>query len=244
MMGVMNDNLRRLTVTFSGNGPLGIILAISNQRGMVKGEVANPEVDLDLNTLGKLNVAGAVGTGEMVILKDLGLKEPYQGIVPIQNGEIAEDFAYYFNNSEQTPSPVALGVLVNPDCTVKVAGGLIIQVLPGCAEETVTFLERKLHDLPRLTDLFSQGVIPSQLINSLTPDPGSVKLLEQVKVSYQCDCSWERFRGPLLSLDPGEIDEILKEQGLVEVRCHFCKKTYHYQANELGQEYSVNFTQN
>jgi molecular chaperone Hsp33 len=235
IMGVMSDNLRRLTVTFSGNGPLGRILAISNQRGMVKGEVANPEVDLDLNPLSKLDVAGAVGTGEMIILKDLGLKETYQGIVPIQNGEVAEDFAYYFNKSEQTPSAVALGVLVNPDSTVKVAGGLIVQVLPGCSEELVTFLEQKLHDLPRLTDLLAQGVSPSQLITALVPEWKSVKFLEQVKVNYQCDCSWERFRGPLLSLAPGEIDEILKEQGLVEVRCHFCNKIYHYEANELEQ---------
>jgi molecular chaperone Hsp33 len=235
MMGVMNDNLQRLTVTFSGNGPLGRILALSNQRGVVKGEVSNPQVDLDLNCLGKLDVAGAVGTGEMIVLKDLGLKEPYQGIVPIQNGEIAEDFAYYFAKSEQTPSAVALGVLLNPDGTVQVAGGWIIQLLPGCTEETVAFLEQKLRDLPRLTEMLAGGVSPSQLVALITSEPESIKFLEEVRVCYQCDCSRERFRGPLLSLDPSEIDGILKEQGRVEVRCHFCNQTYHYEASEFKQ---------
>lgn len=236
MMGVMNDNLCRLTVRISGNGVLGSILAISNQRGVVKGEVANPKVDLDLNSLGKFDVGGAVGSGEMIVLKDLGLKDPYQGIVPLQNGEIAEDFAFYFTKSEQTPSAVALGVLVNPDGTVKAAGGLIVQLLPGCSEETINLLEAKLADISKLTELIAEGVTPSQLVTMVAPEPEKVKFLEQVPIFYRCDCSWERFRGPLLSLDPGEIGDILKEQGRVEVRCHFCNKTYHYQADQLKQE--------
>jgi molecular chaperone Hsp33 len=233
MMGVMSDNLRRLTVNICGDGPLGTILALSNERGTVKGEVANPKVDLDLNSSGKLDVGSAVGTGNMIVLKDLGLKEPYQGIVPLQNGEIAEDFAYYFTKSEQTPSAVALGVLVNPDGSVKSAGGLIIQLLPGCSDDIITFLEQKLQDLPRLTTTLAQRIPPARLIKLVVPQPESVKLLEQITVNYHCDCSWERFRGPLLSLDPEEIGHILQEQGQVEVRCHFCNKTYHYQANEL-----------
>jgi molecular chaperone Hsp33 len=233
MMGVMSDNLSRLTVTISGNGPLGTILAISNQRGNVKGEVANPEVDLDLNRFGKLDVGGAVGSGDMIVLKDLGMKEPYKGIVPLQNGEIAEDFAYYFTKSEQNPSAVALGVLVNPDGTVKTAGGLIIQLLPGSSDDAITYLEQKLQDLPRLTEMLAQGVAPVQLITMIAPQPESVKILEQINVNYHCDCSWDRFRGPLLSLGLDEIGSILQEQGRVEVLCHFCKKLYHYQADEL-----------
>lgn len=233
IMGVMNDNLKRLTVTISGNGPIGNILAISNERGKVKGEVTNPKVDLDLNRFGKLDVGGAVGSGEMMVLKDLGLKEPYQGIVPLQNSEIAEDFAFYFTKSEQTPSAVALGVLVNPDGTVQTAGGLIIQLLPGCSEGTIAFLEQKLKELPRLTEMLAQGMPPAQLITSIAPQPESVKFLEQINVEYHCDCSWERFKGPLLSLDSNEIGNILQEQGRIEVRCHFCNKIYHYQANEL-----------
>jgi Disulfide bond chaperones of the HSP33 family len=233
IMGVMNDNLYRLTVTISGNGPLGTILAISNERGKVKGEVTNPEVDLDLNSQGKLDVSGAVGSGDVTVLKDLGLKEPYQGIVPLQSSEIAEDFAYYFTKSEQTPSAVALGVLVNPDGSVNTAGGLIIQLLPGCDEETITFLERKLQDLPRITAMLAQGIAPADLVTRVAPQPDSVRILERMNVEYHCDCSWERFRGPLLSLGSGEINNILHEQGRVEVRCHFCNKTYRYQADEL-----------
>jgi molecular chaperone Hsp33 len=235
IMGVMNDSLKRLTVTISGNGPIGRILAVSNERGQVKGEVDQAEVDLEPNTLGKLDVAGAVGTGEMIVLKDLGLKDPYQGIVSLQNSEIAEDFAYYFTKSEQTPSAVALGVLVNPNGTVQTAGGLIVQLLPGSSEATVTALEQKLHNLPRLTQLLADGITPSELITTIAPEPESVKILDRIKVNYHCDCSWDRFRGPLLSLDPNEIDNILQEQGWIEVRCHFCNKIYHYQENQLKE---------
>jgi molecular chaperone Hsp33 len=233
MMGVMNDNLKRLTVTISGNGPIGRILAVSNDRGQVKGEIDNPRVHLEPNRFGKLDVGGAVGTGEMMVLKDLGLKDPYQGVVPLQNGEIAEDFAYYFTKSEQTPSAVALGVLVNPEGTVQTAGGLIVQLLPGSTEATITALEQKLHNLPRLTEMLAEGIPPEELINMVAPDPETVKVLDQLNVKYHCDCSWDRFRGPLLSLDPGEIGNILQEQGQIEVRCHFCNKIYHYQENEL-----------
>ncbi len=233
MMGVMNDNLKRLTVSVSGNGPIGRILAVSNERGQVKGEIDNPRVDLKPNRLGKLDVGGGIGSGEMMVLKDLGLKDPYQGVVPLQNGEIAEDFAYYFTKSEQTPSAVALGVLVNPDGTVQTAGGLIVQLLPGSTEATVSALEQKLHDMPRLTEMLAEGISPAELISRIAPDPETVKILERLNVRYCCDCSWDRFRGPLLSLDPGEIGNILQEQGRIEVRCHFCNKIYHYQESQL-----------
>ncbi|MGE5582807.1 MAG: Hsp33 family molecular chaperone HslO [Bacillota bacterium] len=233
MMGVMSDNLFRLTITISGNGPLGRILAVSNQRGKVKGEIANPQVDLDLNQYGKLDVSGAVGTGQMVVLKDYGLKEPYQGIVPLQNSEIAEDFAYYFTKSEQTPSAVALGVLVSPDGTVEAAGGLIVQLMPGVGEETIKTIEQKLEKFPGITNLLAEGVSPSQLVERMAPGPA--KFLDRLPVFYHCDCSWEKFRGPLLSLDPGELNSILKEQGRVEVQCHFCKQFYYYDTDQLSE---------
>ncbi len=233
MMGIMNDNLKRLTVTVSGNGPIGRVLAVSNERGQVKGEIDNPRVDLKPNAFGKLDVAGGIGSGEMMVLKDLGLKDSYQGVVPLQNGEIAEDFAYYFTKSEQTPSAVALGVLVNPDGTVQTAGGLIVQLLPGSMEATVSALEQKLNDMPRLTEMLAGGVSPEELISRIAPNPETVKILERLNVKYHCDCSWDRFRGPLLSLDPGEIGDILQEQGQIEVRCHFCNKIYHYRESQL-----------
>jgi molecular chaperone Hsp33 len=235
MMGVMSDNPYRLTVDISGSGPVGKILAVSNERGTVKGEIFNPEVDLDLNQFGKLDVAGAIGEGYLSVIKDYGLKDPYRGIVPIISGEIARDFAYYFTKSEQTPSAVALGVLVSPGGKVGAAGGLIIQLMPGASEETTGLFEEKLASLPSLTSLLSQGISPLEIIGKVVADPGAVKVLEEVPVAYRCDCTRDRFRGPLLSLDRDELGTILKEQGRIEVRCHFCNKLYHYQSAELTE---------
>ncbi len=233
IMRAMDDQLNRLTVEFSGDGLLGRILAVSNQTGIVKGTVDNPQVDLDLNKAGKFDVSGALGKGYLAVIKDLGLKEPYQGIVPIQNGEIGEDLAYYFSKSEQTPSAVALGVLVKPDGAVKVAGGLIIQVMPGADEMVIRDLEAKLTGLPPLTQLLDDGVSTIGVAQCFGNSPEDVKVLAEKELAYQCDCSRERFRGPLLSLAPGEIDEIIQERGEVEVRCHFCNKLYHYQESEF-----------
>lgn len=236
MMRVMDMDARRLTVEFSGDGLLGRVLAVSNERGTVKGYLDHPQVDLALNNAGKLDVSGALGRGRLSVIKDLGLKGPYQGIVPIQSGEIGEDFAYYFTKSEQTPSAVALGVLVNPTGEVQVAGGLIIQLMPGAAESTIQDLESKLMKLPQLTSLLNQGVSILELVQGFGMAPGDVKILEEITLKYQCDCSQERFKGPLLSLDPRELDDIIAEQGELEVRCHFCNKLYHYNQSELRGE--------
>ncbi len=233
IMRVMDMDARRLTVEFSGDGLLGRILAVSNERGTVKGYLDHPQIDLALNNAGKLDVSGALGKGHLSVSKDLGLKGPYQGIVPIQSGEIGEDFAYYFTKSEQTPSAVALGVLVNPDGGVQVAGGLFIQLMPGAEETTIKELESKLMKLPQLTSLLNQGVSILELTQEFGASPGDVKILEEIELKYQCDCSQDRFRGPLLSLDPRELDDIIQEQGELEVRCHFCNKLYHYNLSDL-----------
>lgn len=233
IMGVMDDNVCRLTVEIAGDGLLGKIVAVSNQSGVVKGYLDHPEVDLDLNKAGKFDVAGAVGKGYFSVIKDLGLKGPYQGIVPLQSGEIAEDFAYYFTKSEQTPSAVALGVLVNPNGEIQVAGGLVIQLMPGATEAITQMLEAKLTKLPQLTHLLSHGMTTSQLVQEFGDSPEDVKILQEIELQYQCDCSQDRFRGPLLSLDPQELDEIIAESGELEVRCHFCNKIYHYRQSDL-----------
>lgn len=236
MMRVMDMDAERLTVEFCGDGPLGRILAVSNQRGTVKGYLDYPHIDLDLNNAGKLDVSGALGRGTLSVIKDLGLKGPYQGIVPIQTGEIGQDFAYYFTKSEQTPSAVALGVLFNPDGGVQVAGGLIVQLMPGATESTINDLESKFQKLPQLTGLLNQGVTILELAREFSMGTEDFKILEEIAVQYQCDCSPERFRGPLLSLDSGELNTIIKEQGELEVRCHFCNKLYHYNPSDLGLE--------
>lgn len=221
--GTMSDNLNRLTVKFSGDGPLGTVLAVSNRRGEVKGYLENPHVDLDLNPSGKLNVGAAIGSGVITVIKDYGLKNPYHGVAALQNGEIAADFSYYFAKSEQTPTAVSLGALVDPDGSVKVSGGLIIQLMPGASEERIEFLERKLSQLPPITTILGSGVSPSELINEVAGETG-VKILEKIDLRYHCDCSRERFLGPLLSLGHQELEGIIKEQGKIEVRCHFCNK--------------------
>ncbi len=231
MMGVMSDSVNRLTVQFQGNGPLGLVMAVSNQRGAVKGYIENPEVDLDLNGLGKLDVGRAIGSGTVTVIKDHALKNPYNGIVPIQNGEIGHDLAYYFTKSEQTPSAVGLGVLVAPDGRVQVAGGFIIQPLPGCPNEVVSELEEIVGGLPPVTTLLDSGVVPQELARYFGFD--SFKVLETLPVRYHCDCSKERLRGPLLSLGGPELDSIIQEQGQIEVRCQFCDKVYHFVNSEL-----------
>lgn len=233
MMGVMNDAISRLTVRFSGDGPIGEIIAVSNVRGLVKGYVNNPHVDLDLNNRGKLDVSGAIGSGQLMVIKDIGLKEPYQGIIPLQSGEIAEDFAYYFTKSEQTPSAVALGVLVNPDGQVKTAGGFIIQLMPGATDETSTYLEKRLSGIPSVTTLLERCLSTRELIQEILGQEIPIKVLEEVNVGYQCDCSPEKFKGPLLSLGNDELHDILTQQGKIEVRCHFCNQVYQYSREEI-----------
>jgi molecular chaperone Hsp33 len=233
IMGVMNDNLRRLTVKLSGDGPAGEAVAVSNQRGKVKGYLANPQVDLKLNAWGKLDVAQAVGKGFFTVNKDLGLKEPYQGVVPLQSGEVAEDFAYYFAKSEQTPAAVALGVLVAPDVTAQAAGGFVVQLMPGASETTAAELEAKVAALPTVTELLAAGNQPLQIIRLILGETDNLKVLEKLELFYECDCSRERFLSSLLSLGPDELRRILAEQGRIEVCCHFCNQLYYYDGQDL-----------
>mgnify|MGYP001221287151 CR=1 FL=1 len=230
--GVMSNNPYRLTVKFSGEGHLGTILAVSNRRGVVKGYVDNSHVDLGLNEWGKLDVGTAVGPGTLTIVKDYGLKSPYHGVVPLQSGEVATDFAYYFAKSEQTPLAVALGVLVSPNGQVKAAGGLIIQLMPGASEEMIRSIEEKVNQLPPITTIISSGVTPTGLVSEIIGKT-ETKILEEIDLQYWCDCSRERFLGPLLSIGSPDLEEILKEQGQVEVRCHFCNRYYQYKSSEL-----------
>lgn len=231
--GAMSDNPYRLTVRFSGDGPLGTVLAVSNRRGEVKGYLENPHVDLDLNRSGKLDVGAAIGSGIITVIKDYGLKNPYHGVAPLQNGEVATDFSYYFAKSEQTPSAVSLGVLVEPDGSVKVSGGLIIQLMPGASEEQIVFLEEKLKQIPPITAILGSGVSPTELIKEVAGESGA-KILEKIDLKYRCDCSRERFLGPLLSLGHQELEGIIKEQGIIEVRCQFCNQLYHYDQSEIN----------
>lgn len=234
MMGTMNDAVYRLTVRIAGDGPLGGILAVSNAPGTVKGYVSNPHIDLDLNPAHKLDVARAVGSGQFIVSKDIGLKEPYQGVVPLQTGEIGDDFAYYFTKSEQTPSAVALGVLIAPGGEVMAAGGLIVQLMPGAADATITFLEEAFASLPPISNLLASGITLEGMARQVIGADREIKILKTMPIQYTCDCSKERFRGPLLSLGADELDGLYQKEKMIEVRCHFCNKLYRYRKEELN----------
>jgi molecular chaperone Hsp33 len=231
MMGAMLKGNEKLTTQIKGNGPLGQVVADANANGEVRGYVDNPHVHLPPNALGKLDVAGAVGTeGFLYVIKDVGMKEPYRGSVPIVSGELGDDFTYYFYKSEQTPSAVGLGVLVNPDNSIQAAGGFIVQLLPGMSDEEITELEKKLASLPSVTDMVKEGETPEQILNRLLSD---VKVLEKTDVRFQCTCSKDRLESVLISLGIEEIAGIRIEQGEAEVICHFCNEKYLFSEQEL-----------
>ncbi len=231
MMGFMLKGEEKLTVQVKGGGPIGQIVADANADGEVRGYVSDPTVDLPLNPKGKLDVAGAVGTdGALYVIKDLGLKEPYRGTSPIVSGELAEDFTYYFSVSEQTPSAVALGVLVDVDYSVKAAGGFIIQLLPGLHDDEITEIEHKLGRLPSVTTLIDQGLGPEQIMERLFDD---VKIMDTIPLTFACSCSQERVENTLVSLGKAELESIMRDAGRAEVSCHFCNEQYAVEKADL-----------
>ncbi|MCP1312305.1 Hsp33 family molecular chaperone HslO [Paenibacillus tyrfis] len=232
MMGIMLKGEEKLTVQVKGGGPIGQIVADSNAHGEVRGYVDNPAVDLPLNSIGKLDVAGAVGTdGFLYVIKDLGLKEPYRGSIPIVSGELGEDFTYYFAKSEQTPSAVALGVLVDVDYTVKTAGGFIIQLLPGLTDDEISQIEQELAALPPITSLLDRGDRLEDILATLLP--GAEVLERRDDIRFQCKCSRERVEQTLISLGRDELQQILEEDGKAEIVCHFCNEAYRFSREDL-----------
>lgn len=230
MMGAMLKGEERLTIQVKGDGPVGQIVVDANAKGEVRGYVDNPRVDLPLNGRGKLDVAGAVGEGYLYVIKDLGLKEPYRGSIPIVSGELGEDFTYYFAKSEQTPSAVALGVLIATDYSVQTSGGFIMQLLPGMDEGEIAAIEEKLGSLPPITTLLADGADLEDILKGLVE---SVEVLERSEIRFQCKCSQERVEQTLISLGRDEIEQILREDGKAEVVCHFCNEVYEYNGEQL-----------
>lgn len=231
MMGAMLKGDERLSIQVRGDGPIGLIAAESNAIGEVRGYVHNPHVELTNIRPGKMDVAAAVGrTGHIHVIKDLGLKEPYRGSVPIISGELAEDFTYYFAVSEQTNSAVSLGVLVSPDYTVASAGGFIIQLLPGITDEEITELERALGAIPPMTEMLEEGLSLEDILKRVVPD---VSILDETDVKFSCDCTQERVERALISLGRDEIQQMIDEDGKAEVSCHFCNETYTFDVEQL-----------
>lgn len=235
MMGAMLKGEEKLTIKVQGGGPLGLILVDSNAKGEVRGYVSNPHVHFDLNEHGKLDVRKGVGTeGTLTVVKDLGMRDFFSGQVPLVSGELGEDFTYYFVTSEQVPSSVGVGVLVNPDNSIKAAGGFIIQLMPGTDEETITAIETRLKEIPPVSKLIDQGLSPEELLEELLGKE-NVKVLETMPVSFVCTCSKERFSNALISLGSEEIREMIETDGQAEAHCHFCNEKYLFTASELEE---------
>lgn len=231
-MGLKNKE-DTVTVRMNGNGPCGTLIAVADSFGNVKSYVGNPIVEIPLNNLGKLDVKGAVGTeGTLTVIKDLGLREPYTGQIPIVSGEIAEDIAAYFAISEQIPTVCGLGVLVNPDLTVAAAGGYLIQLLPFADEKVIDIIENNIKSLPSVTEMLSSGVTVEEMalkvLDGLTPN-----VLDDFSAEYKCDCSKERVERALISIGRNDLKEMAAENENTEVCCHFCDKKYSFSSEEL-----------
>ncbi|TJY38550.1 Hsp33 family molecular chaperone HslO [Cohnella pontilimi] len=232
MMGVMLKDGARLTIQVKGDGPLGQIVIDSNSEAEVRGYVDHPHTHLPSNPQGKLDVAGAVGrNGYVNVIKDLGLKEPYRGSVPIISGELAEDFTYYFAESEQVPSAVGLGVLVDVDNSVLHAGGFIVQVMPGMPDDQLERLEQAVSGMPHITALLDRGETPESILRFLVGD--DLTIHERVEPIFRCKCSRERVANTLLTLGAEELRSLIDQDGKADVLCHFCNETYAFSAEDL-----------
>jgi molecular chaperone Hsp33 len=238
MMGVMLKGSEKLTVQVKGDGPLGQIVIDANVVGEIRGYVDHPQVHLASNNQGKLDVAGAVGrNGYLHVIKDLGLKEPYTGSVPIISGELGEDFTLYFAESEQIPSAVGLGVLVDKDGTVLHSGGYIVQVMPGLPDAQLERLENAISGMPHVTALLAQGETPESLLHFLVGE--DLTIHQTIEPVFKCKCSRERFEKVLITLGKKEIRSMIEEDGKAELHCHFCNEKYLFDADELVALHSL-----
>ena len=234
MMGsMMKNDTDILTLQIRGNGPIEGITVTADSHANVKGYVGNPDVMLPPRN-GKLDVGGAVGVGLLIVIKDMGLKEPYSGQTILVSSEIAEDLTYYFANSEQVPSSVGLGVLMEKDNTVRCAGGFIIQMMPFAREQTICRLEENLKKVSSVTSLLNQGYTPEQLLAVLFEGLG-LEVTDTVPAQFYCNCSKERVEHAVASIGRKEIQEMIQDGEDIEVKCHFCNTAYRYTVEELRE---------
>ena len=250
MSSMLGEPDNRLTVQFKGDGPARQIMACADGNGNVKGYIANPNVDLPLNN-GKLDVGGSLGIGELTVIRDMGLGEPYSGTIALVSGEIAEDLAAYYFISEQQNTSVALGVKVGEDMNILVSAGMFVQMLPGFDEGAVDALEKILGDMPPITTVAEEaqlrsagkseeGVLEDMLgsiFNSL-PEEYSLEKLDTKDVRWHCDCSRDRMKGALATINPQDLREIIDEDGKAELSCNFCRSRYEFDKEELETIYS------
>ncbi len=240
MMGVMmKGDKDLLTLQVRGDGPIQGITVTADSKGTVKGYVENPMVLIPANSVGKLDVKGAVGRGSLTVIKDLGLKDPYVGQIDLPSGEIAEDLTYYFAVSEQVPSTCGLGVLMNrEDNTVKQAGGFIVQLMPGTQDEVIDQLEKNLSDVKSVTSMLEAGNSPEDILNHLLGNM-ELEILDTIPASFSCNCSWDRVSRALISLGQKELQSLIDEGQPVELKCHFCNEAYQFTVEDLKEMLKV-----
>ena len=235
MMGsMMKGENDKLTIQVKGDGPIGQMTVTVDSHGNVKGFPADPSVDIPLKRAGKLDVGAAVGRGTLTVSMDLGLKEPYNGQVEIQTGEIGDDLAYYYTVSEQTPSAVGLGVMVDRDSSVKHAGGFIIQIMPDAAEETISALEAKIAEAGPVTEMMEEGMSPEDILAYYLGDL-DLKITEKLPVRYYCGCSKEKVAGVLATISTDDLEEMINDGEEIEVKCYFCNSAYKFSTDELKE---------
>jgi len=232
-MGIMlKGQDSSVTLRFNGGGPAGSVIAVSDMNGNVRGYVMNPDVNLPLNEKGKLDVGTAVGTdGFLTVVKDIGMKEPFVGQIPLVSGEIAEDITSYYAMSEQIPSVCALGVLVNPDLSVAVSGGFIIQLLPTADDSIIEKVEKGLGGLPSVTTMLAEGLSPEEICRKVLPE-FNVEVLDTAECEYKCNCSRERVEKALISVGKEELADMANDE-VTEVKCHFCPSVYKFSSEDI-----------
>ena len=233
MGGMMKNETDVLTLQIKGDGPLGGITVTADAKGDVKGYVDHPEAMMPPKN-GKLDVGGAVGIGLLNVIKDMGLKEPYVGQVGLQTGEIAEDLTYYFAASEQVPSAVGLGVLMNKDNTVRQAGGFIVQVMPFAEEATIAKLEENVQKIQSVTTLLEQGHTPESLLEQVL-EGFDIEINDRIPTEFYCNCSKERVEKALISIGRKDLNEMIQEGKSIELNCHFCNTNYEFSVEELKE---------
>lgn len=235
MMGsMMKGEKDLLTLQIQCSGPAQGLTVTADSAGNVKGYAVNPKVELPLNDKGKLDVGGALDLGILSVIKDMGLKEPYVGQCQLQTGEIAEDLTYYFATSEQIPSAVGLGVLVNPDGSVRQAGGFIIQLMPFTPDDVVERLEKRIAEIDSVTQMLERGLTPEQILEEILGEFG-LEITDTLPAQFKCDCSKERISKALATINKKDMDDIINDGESIEVKCQFCNTAYKFEVEELKE---------
>jgi molecular chaperone Hsp33 len=234
MGAMMKSDADKLSLIVDGDGPIGRIIATADSFGRAKCDIANPQIDVLINNTGKLDVGKAVGKGKLTVIKDMGLKTPYNSTIELISSEIAEDIAYYYAASEQIPTICSLGVMVNADSSVSCAGGYLIQAMPNCGEEIINYLENTIKEIPAVTEMIKNNLSEKDIINNIFSKGNyKYKIEQSIPARYYCDCSYEKAEGIIKALGREELKKITEQNEDIELICHFCNKKYMFSIDKI-----------